>query len=218
LTSVTIPGSVTSIDFGAFSGCSRLTNVAILCSVSSLSRLAFYGCRNLSWIDVNASNPSFSSVGGVMFDKSQTTLIHYPMGRAGISYAIPGSVTSIGDYAFFDCTSLTSVTIPSSVTSIGDSAFAGCTSLTSVTFPNSVTIIGRIAFSDCTSLTGAYFKGNSPRLEDKVFSDDADVFARADNATIYHRTGTTDWTNTFGGRPTAIWNPQTNATTNAQSK
>ena len=80
LTSVTIPGSVTSIDFGAFSGCSRLTNVAILCSVSSLSRLAFYGCRNLSWIDVNASNPSFSSVGGVMFDKSQTTLIHYPMG------------------------------------------------------------------------------------------------------------------------------------------
>ncbi len=63
------------------------------------------------------------------------------------------AVTSIGDEAFWCCTSLTSVTIPDSVTSIGDSAFFGCTSLTSVTIPNSVTSIGRYAFSHCTSLT-----------------------------------------------------------------
>ena len=62
------------------------------------------------------------------------------------------SVTSIGN-AFYDCSSLTSVTIPNSVTSIGQDAFSGCTSLTSITIPNSVTSIGHYAFSGCTSLT-----------------------------------------------------------------
>ena len=56
------------------------------------------------------------------------------------------SVTSIGEFAFKDCTGLTSVTIPTSVTSIGEEAFRGCTGLTSVTIPNSVTEIGYSAF------------------------------------------------------------------------
>ena len=67
--------------------------------------------------------------------------------------AIPDSVTRIGGYAFYRCTSLTSVAIPDSVTSIGESAFEDCTSLTSVTIPDSVTSIGESAFRDCTSLT-----------------------------------------------------------------
>ena len=66
------------------------------------------------------------------------------------------SVTTIGDYAFSDCTGLTSVTIPSSVTSIGKSAFSGCTGLTSVTIPNSVTEIGDMAFEGCTGLKKIY--------------------------------------------------------------
>ena len=69
------------------------------------------------------------------------------------SVDIKNGVTSIGSYAFEDCTSLTSVTIPNSVTSIGYSAFLGCTSLTSVTIPDSVTSIEDHAFGWCTSLT-----------------------------------------------------------------
>ena len=69
------------------------------------------------------------------------------------SVTIPNSVTSIGNYAFSGCSGLTSITIPNSVTSIGYSAFSGCSGLTSVTIPNSVTSIGGYAFSGCSGLT-----------------------------------------------------------------
>ena len=69
------------------------------------------------------------------------------------SVTIPNSVTSIGSSAFYGCSGLTSVTIPNSVTSIGDYAFSGCSGLTSVTIPNSVTSIGDYAFYGCSGLT-----------------------------------------------------------------
>ena len=69
-----------------------------------------------------------------------------------VSVTIPEGVTSIGEYAFEDCSSLASVTIPESVTSIGDRAFWNCSSLASVTIPESVTSIGDYAFSYCRSL------------------------------------------------------------------
>ena len=59
------------------------------------------------------------------------------------------TVTSIGQYAFRDCSGLTSITIPNSVTSIGYDAFYGCSGLTSITIPNSVTSIGQAAFFGC---------------------------------------------------------------------
>ena len=72
------------------------------------------------------------------------------------SITIPDSVTEIEKVAFYGCTSLTSVTIGNGVISIGDDAFGGCTSLTSITIPDSVTSIGSEAFRDCTSLTSVY--------------------------------------------------------------
>lgn len=72
---------------------------------------------------------------------------------SGGAVAIPDSVTSIGERAFFGCSCLTSVTIPDSVTSIGDRAFSDCSSLTSVTIPDGVTSIGKGVFGYCSSLT-----------------------------------------------------------------
>ena len=69
------------------------------------------------------------------------------------SVIIPDSITSIGRYAFEDCSGLTSVTIPNSVTSIGGAAFSGCSGLMSITIGGSVTSIGRYAFYGCKSLT-----------------------------------------------------------------
>ena len=68
------------------------------------------------------------------------------------SITIPSNVTSIGNRAFFFCSSLTSITIPSSVTSIGEMAFYYCSALTSITIPDSVTSIGYDAFRGCSSL------------------------------------------------------------------
>ena len=85
------------------------------------------------------------------------------------AYTIPDSVTSIGRYAFYGCTSLTSVTIPGSVTSIGVYAFDSCASLISVTIPDGVTSIGDSAFDYCTSLTSVTIPGSVTSIGDSVF-------------------------------------------------
>ena len=86
------------------------------------------------------------------------------------SIEIPNSVTSIGDYAFSGCESLTSIEIPNSVTSIGDSAFSDCTSLTSIEIPNSVTSIGESAFSGCSSLTSVVIGNSVTSIGNRAFS------------------------------------------------
>ena len=72
------------------------------------------------------------------------------------SVTIPNSVTSIGNYAFYNCSGLTSITIGNSVTSIGEGAFRDCSGLTSIEIPNSVTSIGEGAFSSCSGLTSVH--------------------------------------------------------------
>ena len=152
LTSVTIPGSVTSIGDSAFDGCASLTSVTIPDSVTSIGRGAFSNCAALTGIWVTEGNSHYSSdASGVLFSKDKTTLVQCPGTLAACT--IPDSVTSIGDFAFDGCASLTSVTIPDSVTSIGKHTFRNCASLTSVTIPGSVTSIGAWAFDNCTSLT-----------------------------------------------------------------
>ncbi|MCH5171750.1 MAG: leucine-rich repeat domain-containing protein [Erysipelotrichales bacterium] len=94
-----------------------------------------------------ASNAAeYTVYGNYVFYPNDIQYINIPSMHDGLP------VTSIGEFAFFNCSSLTTITIPSSVTSIGESAFKGCSSLTSITVPSSVTSIGKNAFQECTSL------------------------------------------------------------------
>ena len=137
LASVSIPDSVTRIGSSAFSYCKSLTSVTIPNSVTSIGEGAFEDCTSLNGIWVAEGNSHYSSdASGVLFDKDMTTLIQCPGSFSG-AYTIPNSVTSIGDDAFSNCKSLTSVTIPDSVTSIGEWAFFGCSSLTDVYYAGS---------------------------------------------------------------------------------
>ena len=170
LTSVTIPNSVISIGNYEFNSCTSLTSITIPNSVTSIGDVPFCNCTRLTSIDVEESNANYSSQDGVLFNKNKTTLILYPIGNARTSYDIPNSVTSIGDYAFFGCTSLTSVTIPDSVTSIGSGAFGGCESLTSITIPNSVTSISGGAFWNCKSLASITIPNSVTSIGSGAFS------------------------------------------------
>ena len=151
LTSVTIPKGVTSIGESAFYNCSGLKSVTIPSSVTSIGDRVFSYCSGLNEILVDLENKSYVSFDGILYNKTRTELIRCPGGKTG-SVTIPSSVTSIGSYAFYNCSGLTSVTIPSSVTSIGWWAFDGCSGLTSVTIPSSVTSIGQNAFYGCSEM------------------------------------------------------------------
>jgi hypothetical protein len=130
-----IPDTVSSIGSEAFYGCGGLTNVTLGSLVSSISTGGgdmFFSCTNLVAITVKTNNTFFSSIGGVLFNKSGTTLVLYPNGRAG-SYAVPNGTTSIGYSAFYLRPGLTSVAIPASLASIADGAFNSCGALASFT-------------------------------------------------------------------------------------
>ncbi|MBR6248903.1 MAG: leucine-rich repeat protein, partial [Muribaculaceae bacterium] len=172
LTSVNIPNSVTSIGNAAFSGCRGLTSVTIPNSVTSIDYMAFSYCSGIESIKVEGGNTKYDSrnncnaiiesatnsliIGckNTVIPNSVTSIGNYAFyGCSGLtSIDIPNSVTSIGWDAFYDCIGLTSVTIPNSVTSIRSYTFYGCSGLTSVTIPNSVTLIGPGAFSGCSGL------------------------------------------------------------------
>ena len=150
LTSITLPSGLTSIGHAAFLGCESLTSITIPSSVKSIGWDAFFECFSLTQIQVAPDNPVYDSrdnCNAIIETKSNTLIF----GCA--STIIPSSVKSIGEEAFYNCKSLTSINIPSSVKSIGEWAFAGCSNLTSITIPSSVTSIGYAAFSYCSSLT-----------------------------------------------------------------
>ena len=167
LTSIEIPSNVTSIGQSAFNRCSGLTSVTIPAGVTSIGDYVFNDCSNLATITVETSNTVYNSRNGcnAIIETSSNKLI------AGCkNTTIPASVTSIGNYAFYGCSGLTSITIPASVTSIVYSAFFGCSGLTSVEIPASVTSIGDYAFSGCSGLATVTVYAPSCTLGDYAFS------------------------------------------------
>lgn len=201
LTTITIPLTVTSIGQKAFYQCSSLSGTLVIPpSVSTIYSEAFYGCTGLSTITipstvisignlsfscggnitVSPTNPNYSSVDGILFNKNKTTIVQCPLNKTG-EYIIPSTVTKINGDCFYGCSSLTSIIIPPSVTIIESGAFIRCTALTTITIPSSVTSIAGNAFSVCSGLTSIYVNKTTPI--DLSASIDFPVFSNVDKST-----------------------------------
>lgn len=168
LRNVALPGNIGSIDMGDFWGCSKLLAIDVPEGVSTIASYAFYECTSLTNVTIPASvtnlagafstctslanisvdplNAVYSSLTGVLYDKSQTTLLLCPAELAS-SYSIPTTVTVIGSGAMANCPLLTNITIPGSITNIGSSAF-----------------------QNDGNLQGAFFLGNAPTADSTVFA------------------------------------------------
>lgn len=174
LTNLVIADSVSNIGEYAFAYCERLLTVTIPEGVSGIGNAAFSSCPQLNAINVVIGNPVYSSVAGVLFNKSQTVLIQYPVAKPGSEYTIPVGVDEVGKQAFESCSSLTSVVLPTTVTRIGVAAFDGCRRLMSVSIPESVTVIGQSAFEYCSSLI-------TVSIPNRVTNVPSTAFAACDN-------------------------------------
>jgi hypothetical protein len=218
---ISFPVTVTSLDFDSLEYCGRITSVSIPASVTSIGGNAFYDCSSVTSFTVDPQNPSFSSVNGVLFNKTQTSLVFYPLAMPGV-YTVPDGVTTIEAGAFGDSPALTGIILPDSVRSIESSAFFNCSNMTFVRLSRSLTNVASWAFgydvfanivipaalsniaasvfANCSYLTGVYFVSNAPAIDSAAFSAD-------NSATLYYLPGTTGWSSSVAGQPAVLWNP-----------
>jgi len=176
VTEVEIPAEingypVTAIGGYGFYGCDDLTSITIPDSVTSIGNYAFNGCSSLTGVYITDMTKWCS----ITFANATDNPLYYAKnlylnGELVTELVIPDGVTSIGNYAFYNCSSLASVTIGNGVTSIGDYAFYNCGGLTSVTMGNSVTSIGDYAFYNCSSLTSITIPNSVTTMGEYVFS------------------------------------------------
>jgi len=171
LSSVNIPAGVTTIRDRTFLRCKSLASITIPAGVTSIGDETFYGCTSLTGITVDTQNKNYSSIQGVLFNKSGTILVIYPQGRQDKTYTIPAGVKSIADWAFDGCGNIIGITIPAGLTTIGEGAFYECTNLTSINIPASVTSVGYSAFFDCP-LPSSVENDIIRRFGEEPFEDD----------------------------------------------
>lgn len=192
LNALNLPDGLVGIGDGAFSACTNLWAVILPASLLGMGSRAFQGCTGLTNFTVDPLNPVYASVDGVVFNRSRTSLVKYPPGRAGdyvvpegvrrvereafavlpglTGVTLPNTLTSIEPGAFQVCLQLARVDLGKGVTSIGVSAFQHCIGLTNLVIPNSVQRIERNAFGSCSSLTNLVVGGGIQEMGDYAFS------------------------------------------------
>ncbi|EDR23193.1 hypothetical protein, conserved [Entamoeba dispar SAW760] len=162
LTSINIPSSVNEIGNYCFSECSSLTSIAIPSTISKIRKMCFNNCISLT--NMNIINLQYTSEERIFMNKPVLVSIKIPDNLQIINgkniekkdvneFIIPSSVSEIGDYCFYKCTSLKSINIPMSITKLGEECFKRCYELTTINIPSLISEIGNYCFDRCTSLT-----------------------------------------------------------------
>lgn len=190
VTSITLPTSIRTLSSAAFRSCRSLSSFTIPSGVTSIQGNVFTGCSNLASISVSSQNNQYSSLDGILYNKSRTTLIAIPEYKSG-ALVLPSTLTTVGTSSASSCSRITSVSIPASVSSIL-STFQYCRSLATITVdpanPNYssregmlynkdfIELIrvpggktGRVVVEEGTSFTGAFSAAYS--VEEVVLPD-----------------------------------------------
>ena len=188
LKDMVIPSSVKKLGYCAFSDCTSLQNVTINASVDSISSNTFTGCGNMESVNVNADNKSLSSENGVLFNKTGTELIYYPVNRNADSYTIPDSVEIISDNAFEGANNLKSISMSDNVTDIYYGVFSYCEKLESIRLSENITKLLGEAFSNCPQLKSIKIPDSVTDICSGLFRDDINLtdIKLGDNVKYFH--------------------------------
>lgn len=124
-------------------------------TVDIIEEDAFFMTVHLAMFQVDGSNMSFRSIGGVLHSKDGKTLIKYPQGNLSISYYLEDMVERIDRKAFSHCDNLVTITFSSTLMEIGAQSFEYCSKLENIILPRSVVSIGERTFQYCDRLTSA---------------------------------------------------------------
>ena len=168
LESVSFSDGLEIINNSAFSNCTKLTDIVIPKNVSKVSEYAFYGCTGLEHLSVHPDNTTYHSIDNCIIETDTKTL------QKGIKTShIPsdGSVTTIGEFAFYGCDGLRRIDIPYGIKTLGYYSFGRCKDLINIEIPDSVTTIDNAAFAECTSLTGITLPNGLTTLQQFVFDE-----------------------------------------------
>ena len=168
LTSIDIPNKVTKLNDNTFAYCTSLKNVSIGSGCTSISATAFVNTSSIDRITVSEDNKNFTVVDGVLYNKDMTTLVLYPKNCSG-EFAVPDTVTTIADYAFYESPNITKITIGKNVKTIGNYAFYNCPALFKVDFGNAVKTIGSYSFAVNDSIESIEFPDSLESIGDNAF-------------------------------------------------
>ncbi len=196
LTVLKLPYSIKQIEADAFTDCTSLKQLVLAENVEKLVPSA--GCIALKDIEVSASNTHYSSVQGVLYNKEETHLLWYPLGKDEEELVLSSSLLKLGEFALQECkakrvvlpdlleelgrgvffqAALVEAEIPPRVTNLPEAAFQECTALRTVVLGESVARVSAYCFSGCTSLTSLQLKSTLPPVcDDTAF--DSETFGR----------------------------------------
>ena len=169
LEEINFPDKLNRIGSFSFCNCTSLKPIKIPANVSIIESAAFSGCCNIEKFEIEESNPHFSVLDGVLYNKDKTKLIAFPSGFKNKHYSVPENVEIIGDGSFLDSL-IESITFPSSLKIIEGWAFRFCKNLTTIEIPDSVTEIGELAFEFCSNIEKVKLSNKLTILKRQTFS------------------------------------------------